>query len=343
MAAREQNGDRAEDQPRVFQPPDEYTAHQPAASATPYKVKPNSMGVELAVAPEVHQVYTNRRGDKVRFCERGNTFGLMVIGDVMQLMHVEKDRFAAAAAAAEDRSIGSEDDEEEDDERILNRVGEVEHFATVIKAQAKQLGDMVGIVSEEPNQRQTASLQKLWYGFNKDPANFTRNPELDKVALTYIKLRLGVIPFYGDELQAAMEAVKHYYCDTTSELIKTPKKRKAVLNHPEKGSWTLPGVYALNDHLKGCHLAPIEFSLDATEFLRARQNRAAHNRVIWVGESRIKAKVESRQQVIDDFVAHAANALDVQLDSVVDDEGAPEDEEEDERPPQRLRYHMGYD
>jgi len=163
---------------------------------------------------------------------------------------------------------------------------------------------------------------------------------LDKVAFTYIKLHFATIPFNGNEFHATMEAIKTYYVDTTSEFIKTSRKRKSVLNRLDKGSWTLPGVMALNNYLKGNRLTPISFTLSETNFINARRDRASRDRVIWTKGQRVK--VRNREEVIKELHDFAANVLGHPVGPILENDGPPADDV-GEPAPQRARFALAYD
>jgi len=136
--------------------------HQLTPTRATYKVKTSSLGIELAVTPEVHQVFTSNHGDKIQFCKPTNTFGLKVSGHVMNQMRDQKDNFVAAGAVANRAGDNNDDDDDDEDEAItINCIGETKHFSTVIKDEAVQMARLMGAPIEEPNQRQMASLLKL--------------------------------------------------------------------------------------------------------------------------------------------------------------------------------------
>ena len=81
-----------------------------------YKVNHIGMGIRLAEEPKTYQVLVNHWGDRFRFCEPSNTYGIKVTAMVMEDMRRRKNEFiqnkinptGAAKAASK-----SNDDEED--------------------------------------------------------------------------------------------------------------------------------------------------------------------------------------------------------------------------------------
>ena len=115
----------------------------------------------------------------------------------------------------------------------------------------------------------------------------TFNGELHWIAVTYAKIRMGVIPYPGDKLRAAMHAVQLYYLEKCTDNTVTGK-----------GAWTLPVVHLLNGHLVHGHNAtPIAFKPGQDDDENCEKNERKNNsREIHVNGNMIK--VESRDSVI---------------------------------------------
>lgn len=280
-----------------------------------YKRRPTGLGVVLKDDVSMQPVLVSALGDCYRFCERTNRYGIKLTSLVMGAMRQNKDEFSKAKeeAIANGASpsapvtvtvIGSSKKGSKGKHaktKTINTVGEKEVFDAIIIEEATKLIKLGALDGDHPNQRQRNVIWKIWTAFNQE-RGVKFNPELDKVALAYIKLRLGAVPFDGDELQAAFEAVKTYYCDNCSDA--TPS---STLNQFRDNGWTMPVVLALNDYFKGRELPPISFSEIEEELPEAIEQRATHSKSIWIGNKR--AMVESRDSVAEELLTFAQETL----------------------------------
>ena len=340
-----------------------YAQFQPAAEASwvpvqmratrrsvPYKVTSSGLGIFLTEGLAKHRVLARVNGNSFRFNKPNNLYGLKLTTLVMVDMQDQRDNFVARANHAPNEDGDDEDDNDNEEAQVvirrnpgcnvINRVSKQGAFDTIYKGQAKLLAALMGFEVKLPNQRQLKAVWKVWTGFNKADA---RNHELGKIALIFVKIRAGVIPFYGDEFQAAVAAVKLYYVSVTPEYSSPPatlrKHELRILSNNTMGSWMLPVILAFNDHLIEVGLPPILFSVDARDHQQAIADRAQHSRAIWRSGKEIK--VESRPQVLQKYAAYANDEHNFDLPPVPPCKGPPAIGE-GAPAPRRARYSLGY-
>jgi hypothetical protein len=319
--------------------------------STPYKESTTGLGIYMAEGLQEHMVYARENGDSFKFGEPNNAYGLKVTILVAVRVRELRDNFVARDGHEPEKA--DEDDDKDGDvqvprvvvvcngarRNVINRVSEQGAFDAVYKEQVVVLARSMDTTPDEVQQRQLKAVWKIWSAFNSAGPN----AELGTVLLFYAKIRVAEMPFVGDELQAAIAAVKLYFVSVTSEYSATPAKQRQherrALNDFSSGSWTLPVVLALNDHMIDLGMSAISFSCDANQFDAAREDRKLHSRTIWLGGREVK--VESRNKIIRELQAYAGAHHGHVLPDVPPCEGRPADGE-GEPAPRRGRHSLGY-
>ena len=290
----------------------------------PYRKTGTGLGIALDDTPSVVRVYANASGDRARFSDPSNAYGLKIIAMIIANMRKVK---AQGVQGENGQSNGSAKKGKK--AKVLNRVGERDSFELVMKKEAKRLATAMGFDPTEANQRQNTAMWTIMTGFNKDvhdDADSALNEHLNKLLLNYAQVRVGQKPCPGDELQSAMYAMQVFYQEKESSM-------KHTLETGTFPSWTLPMVFMLNDHMKARNMTPIAFSENGEDDDLARnQLRSKHSKEIWVktSDGSTKAiKVETRRSVVNEFKEFATEVHGEDLPNIPACVGPPKMDDDD--------------
>ena len=211
-------------------------------------------------------------------------------------------------------------------------------FTKVIKIGIKEISDALGFGPPDIQNREVNTLFDIWKGFNNEDPRVKFNRKLSLIALDFFRGRLGIRPFFGDQMQIAVYAVKFHLTRVINE-FRDPNSSttQKVLNNVDHFQWTLPAIFALNDYLKARDLTPIPLTNKAAQMPAVKDEWEQNTKTVWIGTA--PAKVEARPFVRNEMIRFARDVLNVDL--------APPDWTEQrpagsEAPPKRARFSLNY-
>ena len=285
-------------------------------------VSSNGLGIEIEKEYKSTLVLSNRFGDRARFNELENRYGRKILTKVMQKMREMTSHW------------------EEDEDNSLHPRAERDCFNAVMREEVHLLGQQMGHKHEPLTDRRLDVLYQIQCGFNKGGGHWNR--ELDDILLTYARIRLGIILVNGSELQAAVVAVQRYYLVNISG--------DTLVGH---GTWTLPIVMMLNQHMRLRGLTPIAFSNIQEDDEAAKTNeRDHHSRAIWVNggltlhghtNKPTRIKVEARDIVINELLDYGEEVHRMRIGTAVEMQAEPIDFDSDEEELARKRARLTFD
>ena len=289
--------------PQVVGPPDSFYKIDDDIPGLEEKNLPyaaNNQGLGVNLAPSIHGrvVLATSNFDTVTLNEPENLYAKKILAMVINKMRLKKNTGVV-------RTPNS---------NRINRVSERDHFDDVMAAQIYELADEQGHIVEPATHRRLGVIWNVMCGFNDGTIEEenTFNGELHWIAVTYAKICMGVIPYPGDELRAAMHAVQLCYLKKCTDNTVTGK-----------GAWTLPVVHLLNGHLvHGHHATPIAFKPTYKADENCEKNEHENNsRVIYVDGNKIK--VESCDSVIRELQGIICDYNGGDLVEILPDQGPP--------------------
>ena len=248
------------------------------------------MGTMLNTTTGSEKVLVNSKGDAIRLNETKNPYAVKLAGLILVDLRERKDKNS------------------EDKKGI--RTGERVSFNTVIISQMKSMAKEAGYEYEKTLvDRRCRVLWDIMRAFNSTKSAY--NEVLNQILLMYIKRRFGITPGPFDEFEAAVNTIQDHYV----EVYKKENQTRGA------GQWTFPGVHLLNGHLIALKLPTISFHPVMSEDVQVgATERKAHDTFIHVGGE--KARVESREEVIQAYTGFAKDFFDIDL-AIPEDEGEP--------------------
>jgi len=188
-------------------------------------------------------------------------------------------------------------------------------FETVIHAEGRTLCNQLELTALTYTDRKDSAMWRIMCGFNTTKIG---NKQLDRVLLNCTKIRLGITPRAGEELMAAMTAVKIYYGAVT------PDARKRNHGHViGEDCWSIPIVFMLNEHMKNNNLTPLSISNELAGNRRAARQCRVHSRQVWIQGNPVH--VETRDAVCDELRAYVQRVHNETIPANVDVDAGPPD------------------
>ena len=302
----------------------------------PYQRQRNGIGVCLTEHAQTHEVLMNPRGDCVwlPFGYEQLGYTKSVLSKTLSMMRAAKDAGNAVTSDGDnDDDSDDDEDEQEDDQKEspdgaagatkkpakgtpksatkanavtptnkggvrgkINRISERHYFKVVISEEVPRLQQLTGIPPELMTTRHQIAAWKLFCGFNK---NYTsRNSELEKVVITYIKIRLGIIPREVTEVGAAIIAFQQYLLESVNS---------AVIAKNESGWWCLPLIYVLSEYMQYRKLPEIPLGDTRQLDAEADKQRKARCKAIGVVVSLQRKKSNKKRKKMIQAVVAASN------------------------------------
>ena len=278
--------------------------------------KPYSMGIVFASpGQELTIVYGNAALNHLRFNEPSNRMGMKIAALVMDRMSKTKTSDTTTTDNTPSKNTPSKNKGGRDAERIP--------FEEVYKKISNELAEAAYMHIEAHQNRRLSFAFQVMKGFNTDDNG---NVWLDKILLEYARIRLGFTPKHIDEFCAGLKAIFTVFLSTVPKL-------HSVTGH---GSWALPILHMLNDHMRFRRVTPIAFHTDEqTDLQKGVPQRDSHNQLVYFNG--VHCLVENRKSVIKELQNFAAKFTTTKLHPLPKPDEETEDGNPGTEPPPKKR------
>ena len=267
------------------------------------------LGIELRRG-EITDVWMNEVGSKVTINDTKNDYAVKFISLTAEALRHQKDNKG---------------------NKKCNTTGEVEAILEVANKEVTDMCEKGGYEVETFSGKSSRYLKCYTaivndYRATDDNAGSVRNKTMDMHLLKFIKMRYGMIPYFGNEWDAAIKLFTEDYVN----------RNKDVKKDTSSGSWSLPLICFLNGHLLSNKLTGISFSEDGDEDDLAQEQRKTNSKEVWktVNDKKVPIMIESRENVITEYDNWVKKIFPDEPQLVLHvDEGPPEEPEPEGQPP----------